>query len=263
MYTPTSLYPGDKYFSSFTSTWHCTPYPAISPLLPSLRATTRTVFITGGGTGIGKATALAFARAGAKSIAIFGRRETKLQSAAEEIRLANPDGTTKVVFEAVDLSQAADVSVAFARALAAAGSSHIDIFIHSAGILQPPGLLSIYPSSSFHTGLSINIAGAFNAVQAMLPLLSPGAAVFNISSCIAHVQRMPGCWAYAASKLANAKMFEYLGAENEGLRVVNVHPGIVDTEINAGGEMDGVGVDDGKSRRWVIIWRCWLIGINS
>jgi threonine dehydrogenase-like Zn-dependent dehydrogenase len=107
------LHPGDKYFKSITKTWHNAPYPQISPLRPELQVTDKVVFITGGGTGIGKATALAYAQAGAKCIAIFGRRVDKLSAAAEEIRKANPNGTTTVVYEGVDLSQRAAVDAAF------------------------------------------------------------------------------------------------------------------------------------------------------
>jgi NAD(P)-dependent dehydrogenase (short-subunit alcohol dehydrogenase family) len=240
------LYPGDKYFKSFTKTWHNKPYPQISPLLPELRATNRVVFITGGGTGIGKATAIAFAQAGAKFIAIFGRRIDKLQAAAEEIRKANPNGATTVIFEVVDLSQRAAVNAAFANALKKAGEAQIDIFIHNAGILQTHGVVAGYDYDAFRNGLDLNMVGAFNTVQAMLPLLAHDAKVFNISSGIAHLSLMPHCWAYAATKIANTKMFEYLQAENPNLHVVNVHPGVVNTEINASTEHDGIGVDDGK-----------------
>jgi NAD(P)-dependent dehydrogenase (short-subunit alcohol dehydrogenase family) len=242
----TELYPGDKYFQSFTKTWHSKPYPQISPLRPELRATDKIVFITGGGTGIGKATAIAFAQAGARCIAIFGRRIAKLQTAAEEIRKANPNGTTNVIFEAVDLSERAAVDTAFANAIKKAGSTQIDIFIHNAGILQTHGFVAGYEYNAFRDGLELNMVGAFNAVQAMMPLLGPEAKVFNISSGIAHLSLMPRCWAYAATKIANAKMFEYLQAENPKLRVVNVQPGVVNTEINAGTEHDGIGVDDSK-----------------
>ncbi len=242
----TELYPGDKYFQSFTKTWHNKPYPQISPLLPELRATDSIVFITGGGTGIGKATAIAFAQAGAKVIAIFGRRIDKLQAAAEEIRNANPNGTTTVIFEAVDLSQGAAVDTAFANATKKAGEAQIDIFIHNAGILQTNGVVAGYDYDEFRNGLDLNMIGAFNTVQAMLPLLAHKAKVFNISSCIAHVSLMPRYWAYAASKIANTKMFDYLQAENSNLHVVNVHPGIVNTDINASTEHEGVGVDDSK-----------------
>jgi len=240
------LYPGDKYFRSFTKTWHNKPYPQISPLRPELRATGSVVFITGGGTGIGKATAIAFAQAGAKVIAIFGRRTDKLQSAAVEIRNANPNGGTTVVFEGVDLSQRAAVDAAFLNAVQNAGEAQINIFVHCAGILQTTGPVAGYDYTNFRSGLDLNLVGAFNTIQAMLPLLADEAKVFNISSAIAHIRLMPHCWAYAATKIANTKMFDYLQAENPKLHVVNVHPGVVDTDINASTEHEAVGVDDGK-----------------
>jgi NAD(P)-dependent dehydrogenase (short-subunit alcohol dehydrogenase family) len=241
----TELYPGDKYFKSFTKTWHNESYPRISPLRPQLQSD-GVVFITGGGTGIGLATAIGFARAGSRTIAIFGRRIDKLQSAAEEIRKANRNGTTAVVFESVDLSQRAAVEVAFARALQTVGEAQVDVFIHNAGILQAHGNVAGYDYDEYRHGLDLNMGGAFNTVQAMLPLLASEAKVFNISSCIAHISLMPGYWAYAATKLANTKMFEYLQAENQKLHVVNVHPGVVNTDINAATEQAGVGVDHSK-----------------
>lgn len=246
MFTDSVLYPGDKYFKSFTRTWHNKPYPQISPLRPELRTTDSVVFITGGGTGIGKATAIAFAQAGAKAIAIFGRRLDKVESAAEEIRMADPTGLINVIVESVDLSQHTAVDVAFAQALRKTGQAKINVFIHNAGILQTNGPVAGYEYEEYRKGLEINMVGAFNAVQAMLPLLSPSAKVFNISSCIAHISLMPRSWAYAATKIANTKMFEYLQAENPNLHIVNVHPGVVNTEINATTELIEVGVDDGK-----------------
>ena len=240
------LQPGDKYFKSITKTWHNTPYPQISPLRPELQVTDKVVFITGGGTGIGKATALAYAQAGAKCIAIFGRRLDRLSSAAEEIRKANTNGTTTVVYEGVDLSQRAAVDAAFPSALKKAGETEIDVFIHNAGVLQTLGNLVGYANEDYRKGLDLNMEGGFNTIQGMIPLLAANAKVFNISSCIAHVNHMPISWAYAATKIANSKMFEYLQAENPNLHVVNVHPGIIDTEINATNDHAGVGVDSSK-----------------
>lgn len=246
MNSNTELYPGDKFFKSFTKTWHNRSYPQISPLRSELQVSGSVVFITGGGTGIGKATAIAFAQAGARVIAIFGRRVGRLQSAAEEIYKANTNGTTKVVFENVDLSQRDAVDVAFANAVKHVGGANIDIFIHNAGILQTAGFVAGYDENEYRKGLELNMVGAFNTVQAMLPLLAPKAKVFNISSCIAHISVMPGSWAYAATKIANSKMFDYLQIENPDLHIVNVHPGVVNTEINANTEQAGVGVDEGK-----------------
>lgn len=239
------LYPADQYWKSFTKTWHSKSYPKISPLQPDLQVKDSVVFITGGGTGIGRAAAIAFAQAGAKSIAIFGRRVEKLQSAAEEARKANPNGTTKVVFESVDLSERAAVESAFAEALEKVGETKIDIFLPNAGIQQPHGPVAGYDQDQFLNGLKLNVVGAFNTIQVMMPLLAPKAKVLHISSGIAHMYHMPGSWAYAATKIANTKMFEYLQDENPDLFIVNVQPGVVNTEINVGTPRDGFGVDDG------------------
>lgn len=240
------LYAGNALLKSFTKTWHDKPYPQISPSRPELSASGRVVFITGGGSGIGKATAIAFAQAGAKAIAIFGRRVDRLQSAAEEIRKANAAGTTSVVFEGVDLSQRAAVDAAFARAVKQVGGAKVDVFIHNAGILQKLGPVAGYEEADLRSGLELNMIGAFNTVQAMLPLLAPKAKVFNVSSCIAHMLPVPGPWAYAATKAANSKMFDYLQAEHPDLHIVNVQPGVIDTEINADTAMAGIGVDDSE-----------------
>ena len=240
------LYPADKYWKSFTKTWHNTPYPQISPLQPELQVKDSVVFITGGGTGIGKAAAIAFAQAGAKTIAIFGRRVDKLQSASGEIRTANPNGTTEVVFESVDLSERSAVESAFAKALEKAGASKIDIFIPNAGIKQPQGSVAGYDQEQFLNGLKLNMVGAFNTVQVMLPLLAPKAKVLHISSGIAHIYHVPGTWPYAGTKIANTKMFEYLQEENPDLHIVNVQPGVVSTEINVDMQHEDFAVDHGR-----------------
>ena len=237
------LYPGNDMFKSFTRTWHNKSYSQIFPTRPELSTISRIVFITGGGSGIGKATAIAFAQAGAKIIAIFGRRVDRLQSAAAEIRKANPNGTTSVICEGVDLSHRTAVDAAFARAIMHADSAKIDVFIHNAGVLPTLGNIASYDEKEYRSGMELNMISAFNTVQAMLPLLAPKAKVFNISSCIAHVI-VPGAWAYAATKAANIKLFDYLQAEHPDLHIVNVHPGVVNTEINAKTEMAGVGQDD-------------------
>jgi NAD(P)-dependent dehydrogenase (short-subunit alcohol dehydrogenase family) len=85
-------------------------------------------------------------------------------------------------------------------------------------------------------------------VQAFIPLAAPGAKLFNISSCLAHlasVAPVEDVFAYAVTKLASTRMFDFVAAENPELHIVNVHPGVTDTEINA--NTDVKGVDEGTS----------------
>lgn len=235
---------GNDMFKSFTKTWHTKAYPAILPSRPEVSAVGKVVFITGGGSGIGKATAIAFAEAGARVVAIFGRRVEKLKLAAEEISRANPKGTTTVVIEGADISQRQALEAAFASAVHKAGGGKIDIFVNNAGLLKPPTPLAIYGEKELRESIESNIIGPFNAIQAIVPLLAPKAKILNISSGIAHISPIPGFWAYASFKQAIIKMFDFLQAEHPELSVFNVQPGVITTELN---EVSGMsGQDDGN-----------------
>lgn len=234
-------YDGNGMWKSFTKTWHSKPYPQISPSRPELSAKGKTVFVTGGGTGIGKATAIAFAQAGAKAVAIFGRRVEKLESAAEEIRQANPQ--TLVVCESIDLTQFADVKRGFQNAIEKINGK-VDVFIGNAAI--QPRLADVvgYDEESLNEAIRGNLGSAFNAIQVIMPLLEEHASILNITSGIAHIDAMPRVWSYAVTKAATTKMFDYLQAENPKLRVFNVQPGVIATELNA--PTGFAGQDEGK-----------------
>jgi NAD(P)-dependent dehydrogenase (short-subunit alcohol dehydrogenase family) len=237
-------YQGTELFKSFTKTWHSQSYPEILPSRPELSAAGKVVFITGGGSGIGKATAIAFAQAGAKVVAIFGRRVGNLQSAAEEVRKANPAGTTTVVVENVDISQRLALEAAFASAINKAGGAKVDICVNNAGSLKPLSPLATYGEKELRESIEGNLIGSFNVVQAVVPLLAPKAKILNISSGIAHINPIPGFWVYSSLKLALVKMFDFLQAEHPDLSVFNIQPGVVATELNHVSEFPGQ--DDGK-----------------
>ncbi|ETN38341.1 uncharacterized protein HMPREF1541_06376 [Cyphellophora europaea CBS 101466] len=226
-------YPGNGIYKSFTKTWHSNSYPEISPTRAGLAANGKVVLVTGGGSGIGKAIAIAFAQAGAKFVAIFGRRVEKLKTAAEEIRKANPSGMTDVFYVSVDLSQRAAVDTAFTSAVEQAGGAKVDVFVSNAATMPTNGWVAGYNEDVLRQGLELNVLGHFNAVQAILPRLAPTAKVFNVSSGIGHINPVPTVWVYAMIKAAMIKFYDYLQAENPGLYVVNIQPGVVATDLNA------------------------------
>ncbi|KAM0227045.1 hypothetical protein ACHAPO_011877 [Fusarium lateritium] len=216
---------------SFTKTWHNEPYPFISPTRPELSVSEKNIVITGGGHGIGRAIGIAFAQANAKSVAIVGRSLERLETAATVIRAANP--STTVLFEVADITQRESINQALNNIVDKTGK--IDIFAANAGILPVYGPVMGYPEEELFRSLMINTMGAFNSIQAFLPLAAPEAKLFNTSSGIGHWQpneAVTGDFAYAAAKAAAIKMFDYVAFENPWLHVVSFQPGIIATGIN-------------------------------
>lgn len=218
-------------FVSFTKTWHSEPYPFISPLRPELSAAGKIIVITGGGSGIGQSIGIAFAQAGAASVAIIGRRLGRLEIAAKAIRAAN--GSTKVLYEAGDVTKQESIQKALQKIVQKVGK--IDIFCANAGILPTEGLVSGYDEAELRRGLMTNVIGSFNSLQAFLPLAAPRAKLFYTGSGIGHWKPMtevPGVFGYAAAKAAAQKMVDYFASENPHIHVVSIQPGIIATGIN-------------------------------
>nr|AMD38937.1 reductase [Fusarium sp. NRRL 52700] len=217
--------------SSFTKSWHSEPYPFISPTRPELSAAGKNVVITGGGTGIGQATGIAFAQAGAKSIAIVGRRLECLEASAKAVQAANP--STEVIFETGDVTKFESISTAMKKIVDKVVK--IDIFIANAGMLPKTGSVYGYDEAQLRLGFEINVIGVFNSLQAFLPLASPGGKVIYVGSGIGHwapMAEVPGVFSYAAAKAAALKMIDYFAFENPHIHVVSIQPGIIATGIN-------------------------------
>ncbi|KAK5290616.1 hypothetical protein LTR99_011017 [Exophiala xenobiotica] len=144
-------------------------HTAVSPLRPDLSARGKNIIVTGGGTGIGKAIAVAFAQAGAASVTILGRREDRLKTAAKEIGKNATNGATTIVYKVTDLMSCDETDAAFQS-------------ITDAWMLQTPGGIAGYDSDEFMRELNVNVLSAWNAVQAFLPLATPERTIINISA---------------------------------------------------------------------------------
>ncbi len=221
-----------KSFVSFTETWHNRPYPAILPTRPELSVAGKNIVITGGGTGIGRAAAIAFAQAGANSVSIIGRRADRLQTAGAAITEANP--STHVVLQTSDVADRTSIEAALGAIVEKIGGK-IDIFLNNAGVLPKEAPVINYPESEVWRSFEVNLMGSFNALQVFTSRAAPGAKLVNVGSSISHwspLPEVPGVWSYAAAKAATLKMIEYYASENPDIHVVTIHPGIVGTEIN-------------------------------
>lgn len=231
-------------FPSATSVWHDTSYPSISPSLPSLSTANKAVLITGGGTGIGAATAHSFAQAGATRIALLGRREQPLLDTKASIEAQYP--SAKVSTFPTDVTKKDQVDSAFDNFLK--NEKTLDILVHAAAIIGPLNPVIDVPAEDFLAAVQTNLSGALNVAQAFKRHATPGDAVLiDVNSGAGHINFGPGFAAYGVSKMAVYRLFNSLGyaEKGNGIRVFHIQPGSVDTDMNreAGG-VKAIGVED-------------------
>ncbi len=181
----------------------------------------KTVLVTGGASGIGLASAQAFAAEGARVI-ITGRERAALDTARVTL------GEDALAF----VSDAG--STAAARALAAQlreADLRLDAVFINAGTAKF-ALLENTDEALWDQTFDTNVKGAYFLIQALVPLLNPGAAIVLNGSINAHIG-MPNSSVYAASKAALISLAKTLSAEllPRGVRVNVVSPGPVQTPI--------------------------------
>ena len=212
-------------FPSYTKTWHNNTYAAISPSNPSLSAAHKTVFITGGGAGVGRSISQSFAAAGAATVVITGRTEKTLLVAKKEIESAHPK--TKVQTYAADITDERAMNAAFAST-----GRKIDILVHNAGYLPDMEPIAKSELAEWWRGFEVNVKGSFIVTQAFLKNAAEGAVLVNLTTGVAHLPAFPEYSSYATSKLGGIKFFEMVQAENPSIRVLNVHPGVIKSDMS-------------------------------
>ena len=177
--------------------------------------------VTGGNSGIGLATAEAFAREGAL-VAVTGRDEASLKAAEREI------GNGAIAIRA-DVSRLSDIDSAMSRIREK--FKKIDALFVNAGIGRFVPFDQV-TEAFYDEIMNINLKGAFFTVHKALPLLTQGSAVVLNASINAH-KGMPGTTVYGASKAAVVNLAKTLSADlvPRGIRVNAVSPGPVETAI--------------------------------
>jgi NAD(P)-dependent dehydrogenase (short-subunit alcohol dehydrogenase family) len=200
----------------------------------------KTALITGGGRGIGRAIALAFARAGAR-VAIAARTLEQVNQVAEEI------GGSNALALVCDVSDRASVEKMF-EDVRAGFNGDVDILVNNAGIAESATLANT-TDELWQRHLATNLTGTFYCTRAALPaMLKNGwGRVINISS-IAGKTGAPYISAYSASKHGVMGLTRSLAMEvgASGVTVNAICPGYVDTEMVSRG-IDRITTRTGRS----------------
>jgi NAD(P)-dependent dehydrogenase (short-subunit alcohol dehydrogenase family) len=231
-------------FPSPTKTWHSAAYPSIDPSRPELSSTGKNIVISGGGSGMGPAIAQSFAQSGAATIALLGRTEATLLETKQQIEAKYAN--TKVSTYVADIISAP----ALERALTAHANAHgkLHVLIANAGYLPSGRSIVDSDAEEWWTGFEVNVKGGFNLVRAFLPHAVSDAVVLHTNTAAAHVPYFPGMSGYSASKMAGAKVFEYLHHEYPEMFVLNIQPGVIETGMTAKAVEAGIDLpfDDGE-----------------
>ena len=201
----------------------------------------KTVLVTGGGRGIGRAIVELFARDGA-DVAFFYRGNTA--AAAEVVEQARAAGL-KVKAEQVDVTDAQAVGAAVERLASEWG--RIDVLVNNAGVIRD-NLLGLLEDEDIRVVLETNVGGVFNVTRAVVPHMIARRAgkIVNLSS-VAGEKGGRGQTNYAASKGAINAFTRALAVElaPRKITVNGVAPGVIETEMSqavrdlAGDEVKG------------------------
>ncbi|ATQ76781.1 oxidoreductase [Massilia violaceinigra] len=188
----------------------------------------KVALITGGGTGIGRSAALAFARAGYR-VAVVGRRLDRLDTVVATIRRAGGEGL------AIQGDVANDADAAHMVQQTVAHFGRLDAAFNSAGVEGTFAPIVDLTANDFDQTMSINLRGVWLSCKyeiAAMTRLGNGGAIVNTSSWLAQ-GAFPGTSIYSASKAALDGMIRALAQETatDGIRVNNVQPGIIDTPM--------------------------------
>jgi NAD(P)-dependent dehydrogenase (short-subunit alcohol dehydrogenase family) len=186
----------------------------------------KTVIVTGGGSGIGRATAVAFAREGAKVVVA----DISAETGRETVGLIQRKGRT-ALFIPVDVGDADSVNALVDLTIVAFG--HLDVYFSNAAVIDEGVPCSQITDELWAKVLGVNLSGCFYGARAALPHLAKTKGNIVMTASVASLGAMAGGASYTASKYGVAGLVNQLACEvaAEGVRVNGVAPGGVLTNI--------------------------------
>ena len=182
------------------------------------------IFVTGGGRGIGRAIALAFAEADA-IVVIASRTAVQLESTAAEIRARGGDAIPLTM----DVTDAQSISTTFAEVQRRIGQ--VDVLVNNAGVGGGEPVAGS-TEADWRRIIDTNVVGTYLVTRAALPLMTAGGRIINLSSVLGRFG-VPGYTAYCASKHAIIGFTRALALElaPRAITVNALAPGWVETDM--------------------------------
>src|SRR6202008_1598180 len=194
-------------------------------IMPGLNG--KTALVTGASRGMGRASALALAGAGAQVLVHYGRGAREADGVVAEIR----KGGGRADAIAMDLAAADGASKLASQARDIIGD-RLDILVANAGISKA-ATIEETTVDDFDKLFAVNVRAPYFLVQQLLPILGEGSSVILVSSLGAHAA-VGTLSAYAPTKGAIATLVKYFAAARgtPGIRVNAVAPGVIDTDMS-------------------------------
>jgi NAD(P)-dependent dehydrogenase (short-subunit alcohol dehydrogenase family) len=248
-------------------TAHHASYKAIDPTSALKNsASDKVIYIAGASRGIGQATAVAFAQAGARAVYLTARSEAALEETLSLVRKANPK--TLCAYSICDVTSAAQVDASVKDCVVKFGG--IDAADANAGYLGPWTKIGSSDPEGWWRNWQVNVQGAYHVIRFTLPHLIASAKRHNATgssgghlillSSIGAQLLMPGASDYQTLKHAINRLCEFVQVDHDedGIKCFAIHPGGVSTELGRSmpEAMHAYLVDEPELAARFAVWLC-------